>query len=164
MDRTLASPHAEFAADTATFVRDIVARADNFQRRRGLLLLRFLRAQSHTLRSGRAVSLVSLDHSERGAQPKRVVLPSVQDQVTFGFDQAGDEVLMMRPSQPSGGSSVVPFKGANKVVMMRWEKEYMEACVHSLGITRNVREAVVLGTALPHPQLTVPRVPTWPTV
>ena len=46
--------------------------------------------------------------------------------VAFDVDTQGDEVLVMKPTAAN------PYKGENRVVMMQWEKEYMEACVDRL--------------------------------
>jgi guanidinoacetate N-methyltransferase len=52
------------------------------------------------------------------------------DGLAFEHDERGDTILVMKPDAPNEQ----PYKGENQVVMMQWEKEYMEACVQRLDI------------------------------
>mmetsp|Transcript_36875 Transcript_36875/g.115431 ORF Transcript_36875/g.115431 Transcript_36875/m.115431 type:complete len:305 (-) Transcript_36875:1372-2286(-) len=64
-------------------------------------------------------------------------------ELAFGEDANGEEVLVMRGGGGAGegesegggaGGGARPYKGSNRVVMMEWERPYMERLVEALGI------------------------------
>jgi guanidinoacetate N-methyltransferase len=57
------------------------------------------------------------------------------DGLAFEDDERGDPILVMKPDPAAQqADKTVPYKGDNQVVMMQWEKQYMEACVERLDI------------------------------
>uniref|UniRef100_A0A7R9U253 Uncharacterized protein n=1 Tax=Pinguiococcus pyrenoidosus TaxID=172671 RepID=A0A7R9U253_9STRA len=55
--------------------------------------------------------------------------------LSFGWDARGEEVLLMHRPNGDDKSAAEPYKGENRVVMMEWEKPYMEALVEALRLS-----------------------------
>ena len=103
------------------------------------------------------------------ALPRVMRVGGVQNVVAFDTDENGGEVLVMKTtdsaasSQEAGQQSgcgtanephlelpdrpLKPFKGQNTVVMMEWEKPYMEKCVEALNITHKVGMSAIAAAA-----------------
>ena len=69
---------------------------------------------------------------------------AAQELVTAGVISATEVKQMVEESCQES----MPYKGANTVLMMEWEKPYMEACVDSFGIEEDTSVVLEIGFGL----------------
>jgi len=120
------------ACSVVSHVRLVMPNRRKWSRTHSLLSLHHLRASNRVacpwaVADCGTVSPLQLSTTVRAG--------GVQDLVCFQVHQCcGDEVLVMKHE-----GDALQYKGDNKVVMMPWERAYMEACVDAMGVTPKVR-------------------------